>query len=45
MTAKDSKQKLTDNCPKQETDIQDSCAPCDATTCDAGEDDGCTTCE
>jgi hypothetical protein len=38
MTAKDSKQKITDNCPKQEADIQDTCSPCDATECDAEED-------
>lgn len=46
MTARDNrKQKTTDQCPNQEVDVQDSCAPCGATACEAEEDDGCTSCE
>ncbi len=45
MTARDNKQKVADNCPKQEVDTQDVCAPCEAVPCDAAEDSGCAPCE
>lgn len=45
MAAKNNRQKLTDDCPKQEADIQDSCGPCGATDCDTEDDAGCATCE
>ncbi|MFZ5634143.1 MAG: hypothetical protein ACOY40_14970 [Bacillota bacterium] len=45
MTARDNKQKVTDSCPKQEADIQNTCDPCEATACDVEGDTGCDPCE
>lgn len=45
MTAKDNKQKMTDSCPKQEADVQESCSPCADAACDVVEDEGCAPCE
>ncbi|MCL6610949.1 MAG: hypothetical protein K6T66_05335 [Peptococcaceae bacterium] len=45
MTARDNKQKVTDNCPKQEENVKESSNPCEAVPCDAGDDAGCAECE
>lgn len=41
----DNKQRLNDNCPKQEVDAQDSCSPCGSTDCEAASEASCDTCE
>ncbi len=45
VTARDNKQKMTENCPEKEMEIQDSCSPCGATACDTGENAACDPCE
>lgn len=45
MTTTDNKQNLTDSCPKQETDMQDTCDPCEAAPCEVEEDTACDPCQ
>jgi|GEM_PF-4661956 len=48
MTASsNSKQKLTDSCPKQEAEVQDSLGPCGASesSCEVQEESECSSCE
>ena len=38
------RESITESCPKQEVDMQESCDTCETDSCDT-EDTGCTTCE
>ncbi|MFZ5644383.1 MAG: hypothetical protein ACOY46_12405 [Bacillota bacterium] len=41
MTAKERRDTITDDCPRQEVDVQEGCGPCGATACEAEEEAGC----